>query len=268
MLVLSRKLNEKIVLPTLNTVVEVLGIKRGTVRLGISAPPDVTVLREELPDRTTEWDRSETYPPALEDVQEGSQAEHSMEQVRDRLQTAARGLGLLHLQLDVGQIDEARATLAAIQDDLQLLRFGLDAVPEPAAKCLAKERRAPKALLVEDDRNERELLAGFLRQAGVDVTTAGDGQDALEYLHSQSAPDFVLLDMGLPHVDGPTMVREIRNDPAYAGLKIFGVTGHQPEEFDLECGPGGIDRWFQKPVDVNLLLRDLAAVPGQPLCGI
>ena len=51
--------------------------------------------------------------------------------------------------------------------------------------------------------------------------------------------------MGLPRVDGPTAVREIRRNPAYAGLKIFAVTGRSPEEFDLERGPGGIDAWFQ-----------------------
>lgn len=53
-------------------------------------------------------------------------------------------------------------------------------------------------LVVEDDRNQRELPAGFLRMAGLDVDTAGDGLDALEHLHARSRPDMVLLDMGLP----------------------------------------------------------------------
>jgi carbon storage regulator CsrA len=48
MLVLSRRLREKIVLPSLGVTVQVLGVRRGAVRLGIDAPPDVTVLREEL----------------------------------------------------------------------------------------------------------------------------------------------------------------------------------------------------------------------------
>jgi carbon storage regulator CsrA len=48
MLVLARRLNEKIVLPGLGITVQVLGVHRGTVRLGIDAPADVTVLRDEL----------------------------------------------------------------------------------------------------------------------------------------------------------------------------------------------------------------------------
>jgi carbon storage regulator CsrA len=48
MLVLSRRLNEKIVLPGLSITVQVLDVRRGAVRLGIDAPPEVTVLREEV----------------------------------------------------------------------------------------------------------------------------------------------------------------------------------------------------------------------------
>ena len=50
MLVLSRRLREKVVLPNLNVTVQVVALRRGVVRLGIEAPPDVTVLREELVD--------------------------------------------------------------------------------------------------------------------------------------------------------------------------------------------------------------------------
>jgi carbon storage regulator CsrA len=48
MLVLSRRLNEKIVLPGLGVTIQVLDIRRGAVRLGIDAPPDIAVLREEV----------------------------------------------------------------------------------------------------------------------------------------------------------------------------------------------------------------------------
>jgi len=54
MLVLSRRLNEKILFPAFRAAIQVLGIKGNTVRLGIQAPPDVKVLREELPDREAE----------------------------------------------------------------------------------------------------------------------------------------------------------------------------------------------------------------------
>src|SRR4051812_45198058 len=55
MLVLSRRVREKIVLPDLSASVEILGVKGNTVRLGIQAPPEIRVLRGELPDRKAEW---------------------------------------------------------------------------------------------------------------------------------------------------------------------------------------------------------------------
>jgi CheY-like chemotaxis protein len=65
------------------------------------------------------------------------------------------------------------------------------------------------------------------------------------------------MDMGLPRCDGPTAVRAIRQDPALAGLKIFAVSGHPADEFQLQNGPAGIDRWFRKPLDAAGLVRDL-----------
>jgi len=263
MLVFSRKLKEKIALPTCSTIIQVLAIKSGTVRLGIDAPPEVTILREEVPNRAEEWGEVRTRSS-----KEEAKPEPFKSQVRDRLKATGQRLGLTRLQLDAGLIEEARASLARIQDDVQVLRYGVEGEMDmPPASRPDKTRKPPKALLVEDDRNERELLAGFLRRAGLDVDTAGDGSDALEYLGSHGKPDVVLLDMGLPRVDGPTMVREIRRNPAYAGLKIFGVTGHLPEEFDLERGPRGIDGWFQKPLDPTALLHDLQEeLSGSP-CG-
>jgi CheY-like chemotaxis protein len=73
----------------------------------------------------------------------------------------------------------------------------------------------------------------------------------------------LLLDMGLPRCDGPTTVREIRRDQALAGLKIVAVSGHAAEEYDLGRGPGGIDRWFCKPIDPEGLIHDLERVLGQ-----
>jgi carbon storage regulator CsrA len=58
-LVLSRRLQEKIVLPGLGVTIEVVAVQPGVVRLGIDAPPDVTILRSELFDRSTEWRQPE-----------------------------------------------------------------------------------------------------------------------------------------------------------------------------------------------------------------
>jgi two-component system, OmpR family, response regulator len=255
MLVLSRRLNEKVLFPGFDTTVEIVAIKSGVVRLGIAAPPDVPVLREELQDRTAEWKQPTMNQPA--DRTAEVTLDKLYHQMRDRLKVTRVGLGLLHLQLDARLTEDAKATLTSIQEDFQLLCHGLEGELESVPAPPTAARKTRKALVVEDNHNERELLAGFLRMSGLDVDTASDGSDALDYLHSRGRPDVVLLDLGLPRIDGPSTVREIRRNPANNGLKIFAVTGYSPDDFDLERGPAGIDRWFQKPISPNALLDTL-----------
>lgn len=247
MLVLSRKKTEKIVVPSLGVTIEVVAIKGNTVRLGISAPPDVNIVRAELHSREAEWGRPE-------DESAADSLPRLRRLVRERLRVSHVGLNELRRQIDDGTLDEARLTLESLTDDLRLLVRRLEAESRPAA---ATKPAPVKALLVEDNACERLLLATYLRKAGLDVDTAGDGTDALDYLHERSRPDVVLLDMGLPRCDGATTVREIRRDPALADLKIFAVTGHRAEEYNLAQGPSGIDGWFHKPVDPDELLENI-----------
>jgi CheY-like chemotaxis protein/sRNA-binding carbon storage regulator CsrA len=252
MITLCCRPKDKIALPTLNIAVEVVKIERGLVHLGIESPPDVPVFREAATPLAIEA-RQEGHPRG-----EGGQARF-MRQLSARLGEAVLAMGVTRLQLDVGLLAAAKAALTRIQEEVQLLRAGVEGQREdPPITPASAVPSAPRALLVEDDCNQRELLAGFLRHSGMKVDTAGDGSDALDYLSSHGKPDVILLDMGLPHVDGPTTVRQIRRNPAFAGIKIFAVTGRQPNEFDLECGPQGIDRWFHKPLDPAALLHDLA----------
>ncbi len=255
MLVLSRRLDEAVWFPGLKTSVRVLSVKRGIVRLGIDAPSDVKVLREEVPPDTSSLTMAPPAAPQTEPAQ-----------LRDRLRNTAVVLGAVQMFWDAGRVDDARQALATARADLQSLRRALEQgdpmpAPAPSTSCHAR------ALLVEDDRNQRELLAGFLRMAGIEVDTAGDGADALEYLHSRPRPDVVLLDMGLPRCDGAAAVRHIRQDPALADLRIFAVSGSAPGEFGVASGPGGVDRWFQKPIDPATLLSDLTQELAVTPCG-
>ncbi len=251
MLVLSRRLNEKIVFPGIHATVQVVGLRAGVVRLGVEAPPSITVLRQELHDRDVEWSRDAT---PTRDVAATAAADVGP-MLGNRLSIAARGLAELDGQLRQGRVAEARETLAEVREDLELLRARL--AKESGEEFPRRAGRPCRALLVEDDRNERELLASFLRMAGVDVDTAGDGSDALDYLRARARPDVVLLDMGLPRCDGPTALREMRKDPALAGLKVFAVSGHTPDELGIRPEAQGIDRWFQKPLNPAELLHDL-----------
>ncbi len=242
MLVLTRKLNQKLVFPGTSTTVEVVDIKGGHVRLGVDAPPDVEVWREEL---MAGMRRAQATP---------RNDWRDVERLIDkRLSLAGQGLALLRGHLG----GDALLTLDEVAAELDLLRDRVRC--EAGGKSVAgTSGTRPKALLVEDNPQERELLALFLRREGLDVDTAGDGADAIEYLTSHARPDMLLLDMALPRLDGPATVSEVRRNPACAGLKIFAVSGHAPGEYNLVIGPAGVDYWFQKPVDPVTLVRDIS----------
>ena len=255
MLVLSRKLHEKIVFPGIDAAIEVVGVKGNTVRLGIQAPPDVVVLREEL--RGAAPARAEAARTG--DAGADARLRELNHFLNNRLNGMALGLALLRKQQELGLADQTGATIDKIEREIATLRTALEGGPKPAPRPQLAERphKSCKALLVEDDQNERELLASFLRMAGLEVDTAGDGVDALDYLHTHNKPDVVLMDMALPRCDGPTAIRAIRENPAYADLKIYAVTGQAPGRFGLEGGSQGVNRWFKKPLNAEDLLRDL-----------
>lgn len=261
MLVLSRKPNEKILLPALNVSVQVVSINKNSVRLGIEAPPQISVLREELATRHAEW--AELPPVVAAPPNEASAAlryQRLTQLLGNRLKIAGTGLAQLRRQADAGNYEAMFTLLDKIEEDFELLNRRLETEPRQPARSLK-----PRALLVEDNDNERELLASFLRNQGVEVATAGDGTDALDYLsHHKGEPDVLLLDMSLPHCDGAAVVRSVRRDPAFSGLKIFAVTGHLPDEYDLVRGPGGVDRWFHKPLNPVELVADMTRELGCP----
>ena len=252
MLVLSRRPNQKICFPNINTSIQVVSITKGAVRLGVDAPSDIAVVREELMDQAE--DRSARAPLTSDAESRLRELRHL---VRNRLNIATVGVAVLRKQLASGTANGLDRTLVLIEEEMRTLRERLDAETTSPSPSQIMNRARRKALLVEDDQNESELLASFLRISGFAVDTARDGSDALDYLRRGERPDVVLLDMGLPRCDGATTAREIRRDPAYAGLKIFAVTGHSPEEYNVEKGPGGINRWFSKPLDPVSLVHEL-----------
>jgi carbon storage regulator CsrA len=246
MLVLSRRANEKIVFPNLGITVDVLGIKGNAARLGIEAPPHVTVMRDELLAQLSEAERT-----ALAQVEKRPDLAHAM---RNRLNAVNIALHLFRRQCQAGLEEDAERTFDRLMSEFGRLEEEVSA-PRPAPKPAKPNLRA---LLIEDDQNESELLAGFLRMTGFDVATAEDGRDALDYLASHKRPDLVLLDMLMPRCDGPSTVQAIRCNHDFDPMKIFAVSGTSPSTLGVTIGPGGIDRWFPKPINPETLVRELA----------
>jgi len=249
MLVLSRRQNEKILLPNIQASIEVLDIRGDRVRIGIEAPADVTILREEVI-RRDGWTAPEPKPSAAEQL-----LRKQRHQLRNHLNFASIGIALAKRQLQAGLVESVQTTLDKLNNGFQQIGDEVEHAPQNANRA----GRQPKALLVEDDSNECELLAGFFRLAGYEVATAGDGTDALEYLEEHEKPDIMLLDMMLPRCDGPTTIKLVRKNPMLADLRIFAISGCTPDQLGLDVATAGVDRWFQKPLNPEALLRELSA---------
>lgn len=252
MLVLTRRENEKIVFPAVDTTVEVLEVKAGRVRLGIKAPKELQILREEVMQSDAQRaERSGVDAFAM------SMLRKTKHQIRNQLNSATVGLALARRQLKAGLTESLEVTLDRIGHGFENLEQQVEGLVEQARP--TPVQRQPEALLVEDDSNECELLAGFLRMAGYRVNTAGDGTDAIDHLRNGCSPDVMLLDMNMPRCDGATTVRMIRQDPALSRLKIFAVTGYSPSQLGIEPEAMGIDGWFRKPLNPEALLGELNA---------
>ncbi len=251
MLVLSRRTNETIVFPALDAIIEVLQVKGAVARIGIRAPRDLEVLRGELYSRTKQLQESAIAREQREFERE-KERRREVHELRNSLNSATIGLSLLKRQIEAGFYEDARDTLQTILADVHKTS---DSKPEPVAP------RSPKALLVEDNANERKLLAGYLKANGFAVDTANDGEEAIQYLSDvPTRPDVVLMDMVMPRCDGRTAIRTIRTDPRNEGVHIFAVSGVEPQKLGFDKDNREVDFWFRKPLDPEHLVGELSRV--------
>jgi two-component system response regulator MprA len=109
-------------------------------------------------------------------------------------------------------------------------------------------------LVVDDD----PLIAGMLRLVlegeGYEVREASDGRAALESVQAD-APDVMVLDMMMPHVDGYGVLTALRDGSFGGGTRVVMLTCCSAEEDVRRCLEMGADDYLTKPVDVDFLLR-------------
>src|SRR3954466_9894427 len=106
-------------------------------------------------------------------------------------------------------------------------------------------------LIAEDDDATRRTLATLLGAAGYTVTSAANGQEALDSLRRQPT-DLVLLDLTMPVLDGWTFLREQRQDPAGASIPVVVFSGATAS--DEQAGSLGVAALRRKPVQLDRLL--------------
>lgn len=121
----------------------------------------------------------------------------------------------------------------------------------------ALESGALRVLVAEDNRDVSNSLVMLLQLCGHEVATAYDGQQAIE-ASAQFRPDVVLLDIGMPKLDGHSACRSIRKQPWGKDIKIFALTGWGGDDVLREAEKDGFTGHLVKPVDPPVLLRLLA----------
>jgi signal transduction histidine kinase/CheY-like chemotaxis protein len=132
--------------------------------------------------------------------------------------------------------------------------------PETARRAAPVGERPRRVLLVEDNLDAAQTLAELLESWGHEVRVALDGAAALEAARDAS-PEVVLLDIGLPGMDGYEVARRLREQAGRAGLLLVAVTGYGQAE-DRRCArEAGFDQHLTKPVDLAELEQLLAAAP-------
>jgi carbon storage regulator len=141
MLVLTRRLKERIVFPSIPAEVQVLGIKGGQVRLGIEAPPQITVVREELTDRAENENVSETSWSA-----NSQSAREFAHQVRNRLNDIGLNLAILGQRVRQDQAESADLIIHRIEEELRLLRQELEEVFTRIGAGQWEEEETPSAV--------------------------------------------------------------------------------------------------------------------------
>lgn len=118
----------------------------------------------------------------------------------------------------------------------------------------------PHVLHVDDDDDIREIVALVLEEmGGIRVTSAAGGQDALDAM-ALHRPDMVLLDVMMPGMDGPTVLRRIRDDPALAELPVVFLTAKSLRQDRARLQALGVTDIIEKPFRATELIERLRGI--------
>ncbi|CAG0962330.1 type IV pili sensor histidine kinase and response regulator,chpA; chemosensory pili system protein ChpA (sensor histidine kinase/response regulator) [Methylophilaceae bacterium] len=114
----------------------------------------------------------------------------------------------------------------------------------------------PVVMVVDDSLTMRKVLGRTLEREGYHVITAKDGMDALQVLQ-ETRPDIMLLDIEMPRMDGFELARNVRGDPATAGIPIIIISSRTAEKHRSHAQELGVNAFLGKPVQDDELLMEI-----------
>jgi CheY-like chemotaxis protein len=107
-------------------------------------------------------------------------------------------------------------------------------------------------LVVDDNITNLKLACDVLEWAGYEVAHAGDAEQALEVIAAKM-PNLILMDIGLPGMDGLTLTRKLKDDPATRGIRVVALTAFAMKGDEQKALDAGCDGYISKPIDTRRL---------------
>ena len=121
---------------------------------------------------------------------------------------------------------------------------------------------AKRILIADDEPNIVVSLEFLMRQKGYDVKAVGNGEDALRSV-AEFAPDLVLLDVMMPRLSGYEVCQRMRENPAWAGIRIVMLSA-KGREIEVSKGMAmGADAYVTKPFSTSELIAQVRSLLGE-----
>jgi CheY-like chemotaxis protein len=114
----------------------------------------------------------------------------------------------------------------------------------------------PTILIIEDTENNRVLLTRRLKPRGHEIVTAEDAESGLALVESEK-PQLVLMDVGLPGMDGWNATRALKQNPATKHIPVIALTAHAMQGDREKALEAGCDDYETKPIDFNRLFEKI-----------
>ena len=117
-------------------------------------------------------------------------------------------------------------------------------------------------LIIEDERDNRDITELILAEAGHTVASASDAVRGL-YLAARDQPDLILMDLALPRLDGWEATQRLKAYPLTRHIPVVAVTAHVRQDALDRAEAAGCVAVITKPFEIDLLLSTIAGVLGQ-----
>ncbi len=126
--------------------------------------------------------------------------------------------------------------------------------------------RKPKVIIVDDDRDTREMLTMALDLEGFEVSQAANGLRLISVMHVDR-PDVILLDVMMSWIDGFELCRAIKKNDTFADIPVIFISARKSSEDERAGREAGAVDYFAKPLDVDRLIARIREILGSRAAG-